>query len=38
MVTTGFADGHVTNLVPDIDPGVYFGLVTRASGESVTAQ
>ena len=37
-VTTGFGDGHVTNLTPDIDPGVYFGLVTRASGESVTAE
>jgi prepilin-type N-terminal cleavage/methylation domain-containing protein len=37
-VTTGFGDGHVTNLTPDIDPGVYFGLVTRASGESVTVE
>jgi len=37
-VTTGFGDGHLTNLAPDIDPAVYFGLVTRASGESVNAE
>jgi prepilin-type processing-associated H-X9-DG protein len=38
MVTTGFGDGHVTSLATDIDPAVYFGLVTRASGETVTAE
>jgi len=38
MVTTGFGDGHLTNLAPDIDPAVYFGLVTRASGETVNAE
>lgn len=37
-VATGFGDGHVTHLAPDIDPAVYFGLVTRASGESVSAE
>ena len=37
-VTTGFADGHVTTFAPDIDPGVYFGLVTRASGETVNPE
>jgi hypothetical protein len=36
--TTGFGDGHVTSLATDIDPAVYFGLVTRASGETVTAE
>ena len=38
LVVTGFGDGHITVLTPEIDPGVYFGLVTRASGESVTAE
>jgi hypothetical protein len=38
MVTTGFGDGHGTSLATDIDPAVYFGLVTRASGETVTAE
>ena len=37
-VTTGFGDGHVTTLTPDIDPAVFFGLVTRAVGETVTAE
>ena len=37
-VTTGFGDSHVTFLAPDIDPAVYFGLVTRASGETFNAE
>ena len=34
LVTTGFADGHVDSIATDIDPAVYFGLVTRAGQET----
>ena len=38
LVTTGFADGHVTMLATDTDPTVYLGLVTRAVGETVAVE
>ena len=34
LVTTGFADGHVDTIATDVDPAVYFGLVTRAGQET----
>ena len=34
LVVTGFADGHVDALATDIDPAVYFSLVTRAGRET----
>jgi len=34
LVINGFCDGHQSTLTPDIDPGVYFSLITRDMGET----
>ena len=36
LVINGFCDGHQSTLTPDIDPAVYFSLVTRDMGESAS--
>jgi hypothetical protein len=33
-----YVDGSVKTLSSDIDPGVYFSLISRDSGENVTDQ
>ena len=38
LVVTGYCDGHNATVNSDIDPAVYFSLVTRDSGESVSAE
>lgn len=36
LVVTGYCDGHNATVTTDIDPGVYFSLISRESGESVS--
>jgi len=38
LTITGFADGHNSSLNTDIDPAVFFGLVTRDRGETTSAE
>ena len=38
LVVTGYGDGHNATVTGDIDPGVYFALVTKDSGESSSAE
>jgi hypothetical protein len=38
LVVTGYADGHNQTVASDIDPSVYFSIVTRDSGESASAE
>jgi prepilin-type N-terminal cleavage/methylation domain-containing protein len=36
LVMHGYGDGHMGSIGTDIDPGVYYALVTRAGGETVS--